>query len=145
MDDLDRFVEAQERKYFFALEEIKNGRKRSHWIWYVFPQLKGLRHSYRSNFYGIKDEEEAKSYLDHPILGPRLKEITQALLDLPKELTAREILGRIDALKVKSSMTLFYQVSKEDLFLRVLNRFYDGCQDQYTINILNKERHENVL
>lgn len=139
MKNLDRFIEAQESNYSIALEEIKNGRKRSHWIWYIFPQLKGLGHSYRSSFYGIADAEEAKSYLNHPILGYRLREITLALLDLPKELTAREILGWTDALKVKSSMTLFYYVSKEDIFLNVLNRFYNGCQDQKTINILNQE------
>ena len=136
MKDLNRFIEAQESNYSIALDEIKNGRKRSHWIWYIFPQLKGLGHSYSSSFYGIADVEEAQSYLNHPILGYRLKEITQALLDLPKELTAREILGRTDALKVKSSLTLFYYVSKDDIFLRVLNRFYNGCQDQNTINII---------
>lgn len=139
MEDLNRFVEAQESNYSYALEEIRNGRKHGHWIWYIFPQLKGLGHSYNSNYYGITDAEEVKAYLNHPILGNRLREITQALLDLPKELTAREILGWTDALKVKSSMTLFYYVSKEDIFLNVLNRFYNGCQDQKTIIILNQE------
>lgn len=139
MKNLNRFIEAQEINFSIALDEIKNGRKRSHWIWYIFPQLKGLGHSYRSSFYGIADAEEAKSYLNQPILGYRLREITQALLDLPKELTARGIFGWTDALKVKSSMTLFYYVSKEDIFLNVLNKFYNGCQDQNTINILNRE------
>ncbi len=139
MENLYRFIEAQQKFYSIALEEIRHGRKQSHWIWYIFPQLKGLGHSFNSNYYGISGKEEAMLYLNHPILGYRLREITQALLDLPTELTARKVLGPIDALKLKSSMTLFYIVSKEDIFFRVLNRFYDGNQDNKTINILNQE------
>ena len=136
MDGLERFIQAQESVYSTALEEIKDGRKEGHWIWYIFPQIKGLGYSYNSNYYGIKDAAEAGEYLAHPILGNRLREVSEALLGLPENLTAREILGGIDALKVKSSMTLFYVVSKEPLFRRVLDRYYNGELDHRTINKL---------
>ncbi len=132
----DRFIIAQENSYQDALEEIKSGRKRGHWIWYVFPQLKGLGHSYNSEYYGIADTKEAEAYLAHPILGERLREITKALLELPDGMTARNVLGGIDAMKVKSCMTLFYTISKEQLFLDVLNRFYEGKLDERTTNKL---------
>ena len=138
MYDLSRFLKAQERDYDTALSEIRSGHKRSHWIWYIFPQIKGLGYSYNSNYYGIKDAAEAGEYLAHPILGNRLREVSEALLGLPENLTAREILGDIDALKVKSSMTLFYAVSKEPLFRRVLDRYYNGELDHRTINKLHQ-------
>lgn len=138
MEDLNRFIEAQENNYSFALEEIRNGRKRGHWIWYIFPQLKGLGHSYNSDYYGITNIKEAIEYLNHPILGKRLREITEALLSLPAGKTAREILGGIDARKVKSSMTLFYLASKETLFIDVINRYYDGKMDELTIKMLSQ-------
>ena len=136
MDGLERFIQAQESVYPSALKEIKDSRKEGHWIWYIFPQIKGLGYSYNSNYYGIKDAAEAGEYLAHPILGNRLREVSEALLGLPENLTAREILGGIDALKVKSSMTLFYAVSKEPLFRRVLDRYYNGELDHRTINKL---------
>ena len=136
MEGLERFIKAQELNYLTALNEIRSGRKLSHWIWYVFPQLKGLGRSYNSEYYGIANAEEAEAYLAHPILGERLQEITRALLELPSNLTARDILGGIDARKVRSCMTLFFQVSKEQLFLDVLNRFYEGKLDRTTINKL---------
>ena len=134
--DLDRFVKAQAYDYAQALEEIRRGRKQGHWIWYIFPQIKGLGRSYNSEYYGIADADEAKAYLAHPLLGDRLREITNALLDLPEHLSASEILGGIDAMKVKSSITLFYAVSKEQLFMNVLNRFYHGSQDGHTLRML---------
>ena len=137
MKDLNRFVEAQESNYSYALEEIRNGRKQGHWIWYIFPQLKGLGHSFNSNFYGIANIKEAEDYLNHPILGQRIREITEALLSLPEGKTAREILGGIDAIKVKSSMTLFYMASKESLFMNVINRYYRGKMDGQTIKMLS--------
>ncbi len=137
MENLNRFIEAQENNYSFALEEIKNGRKRGHWIWYIFPQLKGLGHSYNSDCYGIANIKEAIEYLNHPILGKRLREITEVLLSLPAGKTAREIVGGIDARKVKSSMTLFYLASKETLFIDVINRYYDGKMDELTIKMLS--------
>lgn len=132
-----RFLLNQGDSYLDALEEIRNGRKRNHWIWYIFPQLKGLGHSYNSNYYGIADIEEAKNYLKHSVLGTRLREITDVFLCLPEGKTAREILGSIDAVKVKSSMTLFYMVSKEPLFLDVINRYYEGKLDERTIKLLS--------
>lgn len=134
--DLERFEKAQEHTFDIALKEILNGRKHSHWIWYVFPQLKGLGHSYRSRFYGIANKEEANAYLDHPVLGQRLRVITKALLAQPEERTATDILGEIDAIKVASSMTLFYAVSKDPLFHDVINRFYGGRFDELTLNRL---------
>jgi len=139
MKDIERFVSAQEHSYAIALNEIKNGKKRSHWIWYIFPQLQFLGHSRRSRYYGIEDEEEAKAYLNHPILAQRLREITKALLLLPHNLTAKEILGSIDATKVHSSMTLFYYISGESLFADVINRYYHGEIDYDTWYYLNKK------
>ena len=136
MDDLERFVKAQEHSYPIALEEIRSGRKMSHWIWYIFPQLKGLGHSSKSQYYGLADLEEAKAYLNHPVLAQHLREITEALLGLPEHLTARDILGGIDAMKVKSSMTLFNMASKEQLYKDVLDRYYKGEMDTRTLDIL---------
>lgn len=137
MRNLNRFIEAQESNYSIALEEIRNGRKYGHWVWCIFPQLKGLGHSYNSNYYGIANIKEAIEYLNHPILGKRLREITEVLLSLPEGLTAREILGGIDTRKVKSSMTLFYLASKETPFMDVINRYYDGNMDELTIKMLS--------
>ncbi len=104
--DLQRFIDAQERDYATALAEIKAGRKQSHWIWYIFPQLKGLGRSYHSNLYGIESRAEAEAYLAHPVLGARLREITDALLS-HEDKSAVQIFGWLDAMKVRSSMTLF--------------------------------------
>ena len=109
----------------------------SHWIWYIFPQMKGLGHSYNSNYYGIEDAQEAQAYLNHPVLSGRLREITEALLCLPSSLSASDILGSIDARKVKSCMTLFYYVSDDPLFAEALNRFYHGEVDHFTWYALN--------
>jgi len=132
MEGLERFVKAQELIYSSALLEVQSGKKTGHWIWYIFPQMKGLGKSSRSVYYGIKDIEEAKNYFNHPILGARLREITQELLDLPSYLTAEKIFGVLDALKVQSSMTLFYCVSKDNLFLAIINKFYKGKFDTKT-------------
>ena len=137
MDGLERFIMAQECSYPIALKEIQSGRKMSHWIWYIFPQLKGLGRSYNSEYYGITDLEEAKAYLNHPILSERLREITEAMLNLPLNLTAREILGGIDAIKVKSSMTLFYIASNDKLYNDVLERYYQGKMDYRTLKLLS--------
>ena len=129
--DLNRFLEAQQLDYPLALKEIKDGLKRGHWIWYIFPQIKGLGHSYNSEFYGISSKEEAKAYLDHSVLGPRLREITQALLNCNK--TADDILGYPDVLKVRSCMTLFDLVSPNDIFNEVLYKYYEGQRCDKTI------------
>ena len=130
--DLGRFVEAQEMDYAQALREMKDGQKRGHWIWYVFPQIKGFGHSYNSEYYGISSKEEAKAYLDHPVLGVRLREITQALLDCNNK-SADDILGFPDVLKVRSCMTLFDLVSPNDIFNDVLYKFYEGQRCDKTI------------
>ena len=130
--DLERFVEAQKYDYDGALLEIRNGQKQGHWIWYVFPQIKGLGHSYNSEFYGISCKEEAMAYLEHPILGVRLREITQALLDYNSR-TADDIFGYPDVLKVRSCMTLFDLVSPNDIFNDVLYKYYEGQRCDKTI------------
>lgn len=130
--DLDRFITAQETVYAQALKEIREGQKRGHWIWYVFPQIKGLGHSYNSEFYGISSKEEAKAYLDHPVLGARLREITLALVDNNNK-TADDILGYPDVLKVRSCMTLFDLVSPNDIFNEVLYKYYEGQRCDKTI------------
>ncbi len=130
--DLNRYLEAQQLDYPLALKEIKDGLKRGHWIWYIFPQIKGLGHSYNSEFYGISSKEEAKAYLEHPVLGPRLREITQALLELNNK-TADDILGYPDVLKVRSCMTLFDLVSPNDIFNEVLYKYYEGQRCDKTI------------
>lgn len=126
--DLERFVKAQGGEYGsyqLALKEIKSGRKTSNWIWYIFPQIKGLGHSFNSEFYGISGEDEARAYLNHPILGSRLREITKALLNINSH-SAYSILGRPDDVKVQSCMTLFNVVSPNDIFAEVLIKYYDG-------------------
>ena len=132
---LERFVKAQEQMYAIALQEIEHGQKWSHWIWYIFPQLAVLGHSRNAKYYGLSGYDEAEAYLNHPVLGCRLREITQALLQ-HKELTAEEILGEIDAMKVKSCMTLFAKVSPDDIFDEVLNVFYKGSYDKLTLDLM---------
>ena len=137
-NDLDRFIEAQKNTYNRALQEIKNGQKESHWIWYIFPQIRGLGHSERANYYAIEDIEEATNYLKNPILYARLIEISKALLEV-EEKTAIEILGYVDAMKVKSSMTLFHLAnSEEKTYIEVLNKYYQGEKDEKTIQLLQK-------
>lgn len=130
--DLERFVKAQEVVYGQALKEIKEGKRQSRWIWFIFPQIKGLGHSYNSEFFGLSGKEEAKAYLDHPVLGARLREITQALLACGKQ-SADDILGFPEVLKVKSCMTLFDMVSPNDIFNDVLFQFYESQRCDKTI------------
>jgi len=129
--NLERFLEAQETDYSVALREIQGGKKSGHWIWFIFPQIKGLGHSYNSEFYGISGTEEAKAYLNHPILGLRLREITTALLNCGNP-SADNILGFPDVLKVKSCMTLFDLVSPNDIFNDVLFKFYESQRCEKT-------------
>jgi uncharacterized protein (DUF1810 family) len=131
---LRRFVDAQEEAgtYARALAELRNGHKTSHWIWFVFPQVAGLGQSAISRTYAIGSLAEAKAYLEHPLLGPRLRECAGALLDVSGR-TATEILGPVDALKLRSSMTLFARAAPgEPVFMRVLNRYYAGELDEAT-------------
>lgn len=134
-NDITRFIEAQENPwagYEIALAEIEQGQKMSHWIWYIFPQLRGLGHSRRSNFYGIADRKEAEDYLAHPILGSRLREVKEALLENTNK-SAMRILGDIDAQKEKSCMTLFDSISPNDIFSEILASFYKGDRDPNSI------------
>ena len=139
MEQLDRFIKAQENTYLVALNEIKNGRKQSHWMWYIFPQIKGLGMSETSRYYGIDGEEEAKAYLDNEILGSRLREITSELLKLNID-NPVNIFGTIDAMKLKSSMTLFDYVSDDKIFSQVLNKYYNGEIDEKTILLCEKRK-----
>jgi uncharacterized protein (DUF1810 family) len=134
--DLDRFLQAQEGDYDRALAEVRAGRKRSHWMWYVFPQIAGLGVSETSQYFAIKNLAEAKAYLAHPILGPRLIECADALLALDGR-TAREIFGSPDDLKLRSSATLFAHVSPaRSAFQRVLEKYFDGASDERTLRLL---------
>ncbi len=136
MADLSRFVKAQEYDYDQALREIRSGRKRSHWMWYIFPQIRGLGFSSTAQYYAIRDLNEAKEYLAHPVLGARLKEISSALLELDG-LSASEIFGYPDDLKLRSSMTLFRLADLNcDIFERVLEKYYDGKPDDRTVSIV---------
>lgn len=122
---LERFLEAQKDMYPVALKEIRNGGKRSHWIWYIFPQQKGLGYSYNSTYYGLDGEAEARAYLAHPVLGVRLREITRALLAHRGHRTVRQLMGSdIDVLKLRSSMELFDRVSPGEVFGEVLRAYF---------------------
>jgi|SRR5665213_2279459 len=135
---LNRFTDAQRSAYPIALSEIKSGRKRSHWMWFIFPQIQGLGFSETSKYYAIKNLNEAKAYLHHPVLGSRLIEISGALVKLSGN-SATEIFGSSDDLKLKSSMTLFEAVPGADpVFRSVLDKFFGGERDSKTLQLLGK-------
>ena len=135
---LSRFVQAQEQIYDQALSELKLGRKHSHWMWYVFPQLDGLGSSPITKRYSIKSEDEARAYVKHPTLGPRLLECAEAILSVDGK-SAREILGSPDDLKLKSCATPFAHVSPPgSVFEQILNRFYSGEHDAATLRLLTQ-------
>ncbi len=137
MNDLKRFLEAQETDFAIALAEIRRGRKQSHWMWYIFPQITGLGFSSTSKFYAIKDRDEAESYLAHPLLGKRLIEISNALLEV-KGKTANQIFGSPDDAKLKSSMTLFGALENANpVFQLVLDKYFDGAKDRKTIKLID--------
>lgn len=135
---LERFVEAQKRDYKTALKEVQSGKKETHWIWYVFPQMLGLGRSCYANLYGIKNKDEAEEYLKHKVLGKRLREVTNALLE--QDGKADEIFGYPDTLKVKSSMTLFDSIAPDDIFAQVLDKFYEGKRCKLTLEMLKHSR-----
>lgn len=137
--DLSRFYIAHNRDYKRALSELKNGHKVSHWMWYIFPQIKGLGSSDYAVRYGITSLEEATAYLNDELLGEHLRELCSTLLELPTN-DAVEIFGNIDAIKLKSSMTLFVEATEDNsLFHSVLLKFYDGELDATTIKLLYKQ------
>ena len=137
MGDLRRFVEAQAPLYEMALSELKTGRKQTHWMWFVFPQVKALGRSSMAHFYGLHDLIEAQSYWAHPVLGSRLKECVLAVLEVPSK-TAHEIFGSPDDLKFCSCLTLFEQVSPDECFGVALERFYSGRRDEKTMALLDE-------
>ena len=137
--NLNRFLGAQESFYADALKEIKQGYKQSHWIWFIFPQMRGLGRSPMAENYGIASIEEARAYLENPTLKQRLIEISTALLKHKGKSTAYEILGTIDAIKVRSSMTLFDPVMPNSIFAEVLDAFYNGERDEMTLELLKQQ------
>lgn len=138
---IERFIQAQREVYIHALEEIRSGKKMTHWMWFVFPQIKGLGQSTTSIFFSIKDVDEAMEYLGHTLLGRRLREISQALLGLKTD-NPSEIFGDIDAIKLRSSMTLFDVVEPKSVFDKVLVKFFDGIRDNKTLMILAEQNNQ---
>ena len=135
----EKFIEAQQGDYAIALAEIKAGRKQSHWMWYIFPQVLGLGYTSTSIQYAIKDLDEATAYLNHEVLGKRLIEISNAALVLETN-DAKEIFGSTDSMKLRSSMTLFSLVPNADkVFQLVLDKFFNGRKDERTIQLLNAD------
>ena len=135
---LERFIHTQDENYTHALEEIKSGKKRTHWMWYIFPQLKFLEYSYKSKFYGISGIDEAFAYLGNPILGQRLRVVSMTILNSSIN-NATDVYGDIDSRKLRSSMTLFDIVSPNDIFARVLDKYFNGQRDCRTINIVQQK------
>lgn len=136
MSNLQRFTEAQKADFNLALEEIRSGRKRSHWMWYIFPQIRGLGFSSMSAYYGIQSLEEAKDFLKDPYLGANIKSICQALLELDTD-DPHQIFGSPDDLKLLSSMTLFEKAEgKGGAFTKVIEKYYGGRRDQRTLQLL---------
>lgn len=136
--NLDRFVVAQEHTFDTALEEVRNGKKESHWMWFIFPQIIGLGESDTALYYSLTDIGEAKLYLEHQVLGPRLVKITNELLALDTD-DPVSVFGELDSLKLNSCMTLFDVVSDDnDVFNQVIEKFYDGEKDQKTLQLIKK-------
>ena len=138
--DLQRFVEVQEPAYDRALSELRAGRKQTHWIWYIFPQLAGLGSSQMARTYGIQTLDEARAYLAHPLLGARLTECVVALNFLARG-SAREVLGEVDAMKFRSSMTLFSEVAgNRSVFAQALEKYFSGERDATTLSLIARNR-----
>lgn len=139
--NLERFKQAQGLGVFErALEEVQNGRKTGHWIWFIFPQMRGFGSSYNTHFYGITCADEARAYLADPVLGDRLRTITQAFLST--SLTPFEVFGHVDTLKLRSCMTLFDFVSPNDLFGQVLDAKFEGERDLDSLELLQHPHHQ---
>jgi len=137
---LSRFIEPQDADYEQALAEIRSGRKRSHWMWYVFPQFTGLGSSPTSMHYAIKSRDEAEAYLSHPIIGRRLVECAETVLQI-RERSAFEVFGSPDDMKLRSSATLFASVSAEgSVFHRLIDQYFDGRRDDRTIELMGRVR-----
>lgn len=139
MINLDRFISAQETAYQIALQEVKNGRKQSHWMWFIFPQAEGLGYSPAAQYYAIHTIDEARAYAEHPVLGPRLMEIATVILSLESENISR-VFRSPDDLKLLSSLTLFLLVTSKKLFKDILDKYYDGKMCEYTANWVNEQK-----
>lgn len=136
--DMQRFVDAQASSYGKVLAELRAGKKRSHWMWFIFPQLRGLGSSRNAEFYGIASLAEARAYLAHPVLGERLRECVSAMLGV-RGASAEEVLGFVDAMKLHSCLTLFHKADPaETLFSKALNRFFGAAIDDRTLRLLDK-------
>lgn len=135
-DHLDRFLSAQQGVYESALAEIRQGRKTGHWMWFIFPQLRGLGRSATAEYYGIDSIGEARAYLAHPVLGSRLRQCVEALASIDRE-SAEAVFGPVDSLKLRSSLTLFAQAAPDEpLFAAALDRWFDGRADPLTLDLL---------
>lgn len=136
--DFNRFIDAQDESYDAIVRELETGKKVTHWMWYIFPQIGGLGRSATTKFYAIRDKNEASAYLAHPILGQRLLECTKLLLTLENK-SARDIFGDTDALKLRSSMTLFTSIAGGDsAYQEVIDKYFEGQPDQNTLDILSR-------
>ena len=135
---IKRFIDAQKRDYEMAFSEISEGHKKNHYMWYIFPQLKDLGSTSTSKYYGIRDIEEAKEYMDNEYLRNNLINISKVLLTLGTN-NPKDIFGHIDSIKLRSSMTLFELVSDDDVFSKVLDKYYDGVRDEITLNLINRK------
>ncbi|MDR6968815.1 uncharacterized protein (DUF1810 family) [Flavobacterium arsenatis] len=146
VNHLKKFLEAQNQVYLKALQEIKNGRKETHWMWFIFPQLKGLGQSETARFYAIADLQEATDYLAHPVLGKHLIEISEALLNI-EDKSASDLFGYPDDVKLRSCMTLFANLENpHPVFASVLKRYFNGLQDEETLKLLlrNKLHYDTI-
>lgn len=139
MYNIERFQDAHRIYFEDALKEIRSGKKQTHWMWYIFPQLKALGRSYKSIYFGIENTEEARLFYNDSYLGENLRKICRALLDCETD-DALEVMGSPDNLKLRSSMTLFYLATGEKIFADVLNKFYGGKQDEVTVCFVNNGR-----
>jgi len=138
--NLQRFTDAQQGVFETAIAELRAGSKLGHWMWFIFPQLVGLSQSPTAKYYGIASLGEARAYLQHPILARRLREAIDAILPWAGRRTPEQVLGPVDALKLRSSLTLFAEVERDSLFVQALTAFYGGKRDERTLALLNGER-----
>ncbi|HEX6603631.1 MAG TPA: DUF1810 domain-containing protein [Sphingomicrobium sp.] len=134
--DLDRFLEAQAGIFEQAFEELRAGAKQSHWMWFVFPQMAGLGRSPTARYFAIASSAEARAYLAHPLLGPRLRSAVEAVLPWAGRRSVEQIFGEIDAIKLKSSLTLFEAVSGDALFTQAIDGFFAGQRDGRTLELI---------
>lgn len=137
-ENLYRFIDAQEDVYHKVIQELRNGKKQSHWMWFIFPQIAGLGYSSTAKYYAIQNVDEARAYLAHPTVGARLLECTEIVV-AHKDLSALTIFGDIDEMKLRSSMTLFAHIAgPESVYQQALDKYFDGAQDHRTLDILAK-------